>query len=253
MGRVGGMGICCRCITSLGAATCSLVLLLMNTVDFTGGMLLLLTMFLGAWGSLVANATIAGYGFFLLVLVVFVSCLGVMKQPGRRCLSMSAITALIALFFELALVACVAVAGRKTFESFTRLKSHGKTADIVSQIIKQYWVFAVFASRHILRYLLTVGLRSARDDIANDQANSATLEQENTLSERLIQREIRRGHREDLRAHFNHKYFDGRTTNGDPSPTVQDQRPRAELPSYVFSEHRNSLTSGEDSQLDWAT
>lgn len=247
-----GMGMCCRCITNLGAATCSMLLLLMNTLDFSCGMLLLLTMFLGAWSSVVANATIAAYGFFLLVLVVLVSCLGVMRHPGRRCLSMSAVTALIALFFELGLVCCVAIAGRKTFENFAGLKSSGKTADIVSQIVKQYWVFAVFASRHILRHLLTVGLRSARDGIANDQANSAALEQENTLNERLIQREIRRGHREDLRAHFNHKYFEGRNTNGDPAPTVQDQRPRSELPSYVFSEHRNSLTSGEESQVDWA-
>lgn len=76
-----------------------------------------------------------------------------------------------------------------------------------------------------------MGLRTARDNIVNDAANG---DDENPLSERLIAREVRRERREELRSHFNHKYFNGRTPDGEETPTIEEQRrPRAELPSYV--------------------
>ena len=225
-----------------------MVLLMLNLLDVTMGTLSMVTALVGVWGRSSAALTVAGYSIYLVVCVVLVSSFGVMRQPGRACLTVSLWTTIPALLVEMAFVAVVAIDGRKQFVSDLEVDKDAPLGDAVMWMVGNLTFISLVAARHALRFLQTYWLRACRDGIVNGRKADERLE-ENDLNERLLQREARREKREDLRAHFNNKYFGGKTPDGKPTPPTKHERlGKAELPNYVLASHQRDPTDIESNR-----
>lgn len=256
------MGCCARCMNELGAFTCSMILIAVNLIDFTFSILLLTTSLYGVWGNAAAGIVVMSYSAFMMVFVVFAGGLGVMLQPGRRFLTTSGVSCLVCMNIELFLACFLAIKNRAFFDDVVDLDKDAKTGQDVYWLLGNAALLAVLGSRHLIRYIMTIGLRSTRDSIFKSSASSAADDDENTLNDRLIAREIRRERRDELRAHYNQKYFDGgKTAESGDTPTASlvrttttttdggattNSTTRNELPSYVLAHHGDTTSPDPD-------
>jgi len=240
----------CKCLREMGALTASLLLLGVNVIDIVGASVLLASALYGVWQSFAAGIIAASYACYLMIFVVAVNAFGVVMQPGRRALTASLWTVWPALMVELAVLGADLILGRGGFVDKATVDRHAKTGQDAFWLLGQRWLLLALAARHVVRFFLTLSLRGVRDGIVNSDEAEARAEVNADLAERLVQRDLRRDRREDLRTYFAHKYFGGRDVDGNPAPTRADQ-PRAELPSYLISRHRDDVTAGGDQSDDW--
>ena len=88
---------------------------------------------------------------------------------------------------------------------------------------------------------MTSGCRSLRSNYCSDARDEAAADDRaRQLSERLLSR---RSEREELRRHFDHKYFQGKTAAGD-DPAPPDDR-ATELPAFLLTRKDRGIADDE--------
>lgn len=230
----------------------SVMLMVLCVVDIALGAALLLSSFgKDQWTSAVSAAIVAAYAC-LLILMAVVSFVGVARPipRGRVFLTISGYCAVLCLSFEEGIVIAILADGRARFATRVGFDRSAAGAGSVWTVVFLYsWLLAAVAARHALRYAATFSLRKAHDSIAHHTRapsllTESLLSEPSAVREREVRRAVREERRDDLRSHFNHKYFGGRDTQGrEPQAPAPSSR-AAELPSYLL--RRGGGSGGDD-------
>lgn len=171
-----------------------------------------------------ATTAVAGYGGGL-ALLALCSCLGVGAR-SRLCLVAASVLAAAGLAIELA------VANLILFD--------GALPQRLGLVVppKYALILAAAAARHGLRLAFVRALGSSRAvfrSVREERAEAEEDDRASQLSQRLLSR---RSEREELRRHFDSKYFDGKNSAGEAPPPPRDGDRSTELPSFLLTKTR---------------
>ena len=232
------MGCCAWLCAQICAFLSSLVILVFDFVDLAAACILVFESGVvpGTASPYVtgvpANVIVASYGGAL-ALLAGLSCLGV-GLKSKACLCAAVALAFLGFLGELG-VACVVM-----FD--------GDLATSLGLDIPKAWglVLAAASARHVLRLVFSKSLASSRNVFQSLRARrqgAEDAERSQQLSQRLLERQQTR---EDMRRHFDDKYFGGKTVTGEPS--APPSRPSTELPSFLLRGDRDLLSRAADDE-----
>ena len=234
--------MCCKWLCAqLCAFLSSLVILVFDFADFAIGTVLLYeslgptserSYVLGA----PATTIVASYGAALIVLAG-ASCLGV-GLKWKWCLIFASVLAVLGFLCE------VGVAGVVVLDA--------KLPPRLGLEIPTAWALMLAAAscRHVLRLVFSKALGASRDvfvALRSERRAVEDSERREQLSERLL---ARRSEHEEMRHHFNTKYFNGKTSAGEPTPP-RDEHSSTELPSFLITKKRRGAADDGDSPVSF--